>query len=368
MSLYTGRYPGRTEAGLQEPLEGDEVGLEPDHPTLASLLRDTGYTTSMIGKWHCGELPTYGPTKSGWDEFFGNSGGALEYYSKLGTSGEHDVWEGDEPAEDSRYYTRVLTERAKEFIARDHHRPWLLNLNYSAVHWPWVAEGDHEEAARIAALVQAFPDRATLLLNHRDGGSLDTYRTMVEGLDAAIGEVLEVLDETGQAENTVVVFSSDNGGERFSYSWPMTGGKGDLTEGGIRVPTILRWPARIAGEQVSDVPVFTPDWTATLLAVAGAKPDPAHPLDGVDLSDHLLHGAVPPVRDLFWRQDGERALRRGPWKYHRKHVESLFDLGTDVHEQANRALHEPELLAELRTAWEDVDATLLPYPEKEEER
>lgn len=373
LSLYTGRYPGRLRAGLEEPIEdGDEVGLDPTHPTLASLLRDVGYTTAMIGKWHCGVLPDYAPTKSGWGEFFGNFGGALEYYSKLTTNGAYDLYEGETSIKDLRYYTGILAERAGDFINRGHRAPWLLNLNFTAPHWPFIAEGDTEEAARLEKLVRTLPPaRAKLALAHLDGGSLDTYRRMVEGMDRAVGEVLRALDRSGQAKHTVVIFSSDNGGERFSSSWPFAGVKGTLQEGGIRVPNILRWPARVNGRQVSHVPVSTPDWTATLLELAGARPAPGTPLDGVSLAGYLLHGQDAPGHDLFWRNDGERALRRGKWKYHRAAIaklppnngrDVLFDLRADPSECADHSAHRPALLAELKAAWERIDATLLPYP------
>ncbi|MDQ0385217.1 arylsulfatase A-like enzyme [Streptomyces sp. DSM 42143] len=361
-SLYTGRHPGRAAGGLAEPLGNRSQGLDPDHPTLASLLKDAGYATALIGKWHCGWLPDYSPTKSGWDEFFGNFGGALEYFSKLGQLGDYDLYEGDATYEDLRYYTTVLTERAVEYVGRDHHRPWLLNLNFTTPHWPWLTEDDAETGARIAAEIRS----GTVLgaLRHDGGGSVEKYREMVENLDASVGRVLAALRRSGQEENTLVVFASDNGGERFSYQWPLSGGKSELLEGGIRVPTILRWPAGVDARQVSHVPVYSPDWTATLLELGGARPHPAYPLDGHSLAGYLLRGEEVPERDLFWRVRGNRALRRGDWKYYRDADgrDHLYDLGTDVREQADRAAERPELLAELRTAWERVDGTLLPYP------
>lgn len=361
-SLYTGRHPGRAAGGLAEPLGNRSQGLDPDHPTLASLLKDAGYATALIGKWHCGWLPDFSPTKSGWDEFFGNFGGALEYFSKLGQLGDYDLYEGDATYEDLRYYTTVLTERAVEYVGRDHHRPWLLNLNFTTPHWPWLTEEDAETGARIAAEIRS----GTVLgaLRHDGGGSVEKYREMVENLDASVGRVLAALRRSGQEENTLVVFASDNGGERFSYQWPLSGGKSELLEGGIRVPTILRWPAGVDARQVSHVPVYSPDWTATLLELGGARPHPAYPLDGHSLAGYLLRGEEVPERDLFWRVRGNRALRRGDWKYYRDADgrDHLYDLGTDVREQADRAAERPELLAELRTAWERVDGTLLPYP------
>ncbi|MFB8038494.1 sulfatase [Streptomyces sp. NPDC056004] len=360
-SLYTGRYPGRTKGGLAEPIADRSVGLEPTHPTLASLLRGAGYATALIGKWHCGHLPDYSPTRSGWDEFFGNFGGALEYYSKLGLGGEYDLYEGDAEYKDLRYYTRILTERASEYIQRDHERPWLLNLNFTTPHWPWIAEGDTAESAEI---VRRIKEGGLGGLFHADGGSIEKYKQMVEDLDRSVGEVLKALKRSGQEEDTLVFFASDNGGERFSYQWPLSGNKSSLQEGGIRVPAVLRWPARIDPHQVSDLPVFSPDWTATLLELGGARPDPAYPLDGVSLAGYLLRGEQPRERDLFWRVRGERALRRGDWKYYRgkSGKDQLFQLVHDRREQADRAAAEPELLAELRASWERTDAGLLPYP------
>ncbi|MFC9245078.1 sulfatase [Streptomyces sp. NPDC057136] len=360
-SLYTGRYPGRTKGGLAEPIADRSVGLDPTHPTLASLLRGAGYSTALIGKWHCGYLPDYSPTKSGWDEFFGNFGGALEYYSKLGLGGEYDLYEGDATYKDLRYYTRILTERASDYVQRDHDQPWLLNLNFTTPHWPWIADGDTEESAEIVRRIKAGDRRA---LQHGDGGSLQKYKEMVEDLDRSVGEVLKALDRSGRAEDTLVFFASDNGGERFSYNWPLAGNKGSLQEGGIRVPAVLRWPARIDAGQVSGLPVFSPDWTATLLELGGARPDPAYPLDGTSLAGYLLRDEEPGERDLFWRVRGERALRRGEWKYYRGKggADQLFRLSHDQREQADRAAAEPELLAGLRASWERTNAQLLPYP------
>lgn len=201
-------------------------------------------------------------------------------------------------------------------------------------------------------------------LLHGDGGSVAKYEEMVESLDSAVGEVLTALRRSGQEDGTLVVFASDNGGERFSYQWPLSGAKSELLEGGIRVPTILRWPAAVGARQVSHEPVYSPDWTATLLELAGARPDPAYPLDGHSLAGYLLRGEDLPERDLFWRVRGNRALRRGNWKYYQDAdgEDHLYDLAADAREQADLAAVRPQLLAGLKAAWEKVDGTLLPYP------
>ncbi|MEU6037461.1 sulfatase-like hydrolase/transferase [Actinomadura sp. NPDC047616] len=359
-ALYTGRYPGRLRGGLEEPIaRPDELhGIPPGHPTLASLLRGAGYATAMFGKWHCGFLPWYSPLKSGWDTFFGNLSGAVDYYSKISSTGA-DLYEGEVPAESLEYYTDVIADRAAGFV-RDHRdRPWLLNLNFTAPHWPWEAPGDRAVSAEITARVKAGDGRA---LRHADGGSLATYTKMVEALDAAVGRVLRALRDSGRERDTFVLFTSDNGGERWSYQWPLSGAKGGLNEGGIRVPNILRWPARIRPRQVSHVPVITHDWTATILEAAGIRPAASHPLDGHSLVPYLLKGARPPERDLFWRTRAEGAVRRGRWKYlRRQDGETLHDLTADPREQADLAARHPDVLRALRGRWQEIDKELLPY-------
>ncbi|MEU4426947.1 sulfatase-like hydrolase/transferase [Actinoplanes sp. NPDC024001] len=363
VAFYTGRYPGRTPGGLPEPIGSvnERDGIPASHPTLASLLKQAGYATALIGKWHGGFLPHFSPLRVGWDEFFGNYSGGVDYYSKYTLDG-YDLYEGETPAEnDGRYYTDVLADRAEEFVRRRHPKPWLLNLNFTSPHWPWEAPGDRAVSEEITARIKAGDGQA---LFHRDGGSLETYRKMVENLDRRIGQVLAALRDTGQERDTLVVFQSDNGGERFSYNWPLSGNKASLSEGGIRVPTILRWPARIRGGQVSNVPVVTHDWTATLLEIAGAEPHPDYPLDGASLAGYLLRGTPAPERDLFWRTRANRALRRGKWKYLRLSAtggDALYDLTTDPREQANLAAKHPQLVAELRARWEEIDAPQLRY-------
>ena len=360
--LYTGRYPGRLRGGLQEPIgRPTEIdGIPTDHPTLASLLKGVGYDTALIGKWHCGYLPWFSPTRVGWDEFFGNFSGGLDYFSKINHNGDYDLYEDEVEYDDLRYYTEILTERTVEFLERRHDRPWLLNLNFTTPHWPWEGPGDKAVSDELTQRMQAGEPG---VLFHDDGGSLDTYREMVEDLDRSIGVVLRTLRRTGQLEDTIVFFASDNGGERFSYYWPLSGGKGNLNEGGIRVPTLLSWPGKLRQHQVDPSPVMTVDWTATFLELAGAQAAAEYPPDGVSLVDHLFRGRGVPDRDLFWRMRGQRALRRGDLKYVRTSgtADRLYDLAADEREQADLAAKRPADLAQLRDAWQAIDATLLPY-------
>ncbi len=376
-SLYTGRNPGRLDAGLEEPLRtrAEGKGIPDDQPTLPSLLVDAGYETALIGKWHCGWLPWHGPLRAGFQSFFGNLDGAVDYFEHIGTLGEPDLFEGETPVEEAGYYTWMLSDRAAAYVAAERDRPFYLQLNYTAPHWPWEGPGDAAVGAKIRADYES--GKAFFPLLHLDGGSLAKYAELVECMDTGIGQVLDALETSGRADNTIVVFCSDNGGERWSMNWPFVGEKGDLTEGGIRVPFIARWPATLAPRQCSDHPNITMDWTATILDAAGAASNPDWPLDGVSLLPWLIAGDDFPVHDLFWRVSSQGALRRGAFKYLRDgrdrallgnwprfygSFEYLYDVTVDGREAADvKGLH-PELLASMRDEWDRVNAELLPYP------
>lgn len=376
-SLYTGRNPGRISAGLEEPLRmrTESNGIPAEHPTLPSLLGDAGYETAMFGKWHCGWLPWHSPMKIGFQTFFGNLDGALDYFEHIGTLGESDLWEGETPVEETGYYTDMISERAAEFVAAERDRPFYLQLNYTAPHWPWEGRGDAEVGAQIRRDYEE--GIVSLPILHEDAGSLAKYGELVEAMDDGIGLVVDALASAGRTDNTIIVFCSDNGGERWSKNWPFVGEKGDLTEGGIRVPFILRWPEAVAANQVSDQANITMDWTATMLDAAGTGPHEDYPLDGVSLLPWLVDGVGYPEHDLFWRTSSQGAFRRGRFKYlfdlrPRSRLGNwpavggdyhlLYDVTVDGRERADIARHEPEVLAALQAGWERIDAELLPYP------
>ncbi len=357
----TGRWQYRLRGAAEEPIaaaHGDKIlGVPPEHPTLPSLLRDAGYTTALVGKWHLGYPPHFGPRKSGYDEFWGFQGGGVDYFAHTGPRGGKDLWHNEEPIERDGYLTDLLSAQAVHVIERQSaDKPFLLSLHYSAPHWPWLTRDDREESKRTY-------NKGT----HLDGGSIDTYQRMIHHMDEGIGHVLAALERKGFADNTLVVFTSDNGGERFSNNWPFVGQKMDLLEGGIRVPLIARWPVAMqAGQINTTTPSLTMDWTATMLAAANATRNPAYPLDGIDLRPAFQDPTWQRPGDLFWRMKSreQRALIRGRWKYFRSDdVDFLFDIETDARERANLAQRQPERLAELRAAWEAMNATLPPIPE-----
>jgi arylsulfatase A-like enzyme len=186
---------------------------------------------------------------------------------------------------------------------------------------------------------------------------------MIQQMDLQVGRVLQALDANGMAENTIVVFTSDNGGERYSDTWPFTGRKTELLEGGLRIPAVIRWPARIAPGGVSDQVMISMDWLPTLLAAAGTAPDPAYPSDGVNLLPSLSQGAAPMSRKLFWRYKyaDQQAARDGDWKY-LKILDNtfLFDVVQDPMERANLKDRYRDVYDRLVAQWNEWDATMLP--------
>jgi arylsulfatase A-like enzyme len=224
--------------------------------------------------------------------------------------------------------------------------PFLMSLYFNAPHWPWEGPEDF-------ALNNPGADYG--------GGSLETYARMTESLDMNIGRVLRKLDNLGLAQDTLVVFTSDNGGERFSETWPFQGTKGYLLEGGIRVPGIVRFPGRIPAGTTSRQMAITMDWMATVLDAAGVTPRRGQTLDGISLLPALSSGRDLP-RSLFWRFQGhrQRAARIGNWKYYRlEDDEFLFDLSADSLERANKAPQAPETLAQLKEAWETWNSAMV---------
>ena len=361
-ALMTARWQYRLRGAAEEPINSRSrgsttLGLPPDHPTLPSLLKGAGYRTALIGKWHLGYPPNFGPLRSGYEEFFGPMSGGVDYFTHADSAGRHDLYEGEAEQAQDGYLTDLITGRAIDWLQRvvREERPFFLSLHYTAPHWPWETRDDRELAFNLQGS-----------LFHLAGGNIHTYRRMIHHMDEGIGRLLDALRRVGRLDDTLIVFTSDNGGERFSDNWPLVGGKMDLTEGGIRVPYIVQWPAVISPGGVSTQHCLTMDWSATLLDAAGVAADAGHPLDGVSLLPVLREPAKTFRRTMHWRMNhrGQRALRDGDWKYLRVDGNDyLFDITQDERERANRAALEPGRLQRLRADWEAWNATMPPIPE-----
>jgi arylsulfatase A-like enzyme len=358
-ALMTARWQYRLRGAAEEPINSKSrgsatLGLPPEHPTLPSLLRDAGYRTALIGKWHLGYPPHFGPLRSGYQTFFGPMSGGVDYFTHADSSGTHDLWVGEERKVEEGYLTDLITDRAVDWIAAtaQDEAPLFLSLHYTAPHWPWETRDD-----------RALKVEGSLF--HLAGGNVETYRRMIHHMDEGIGRVLQALQQAGRLDDTLVVFTSDNGGERFSDNWPLVGGKMDLTEGGIRVPYIAQWPRVIAPGGVSSQHCLTMDWSATMLDAAGVAAHPDYPLDGMSLLPVLRDAATTFARPMGWRMKHreQRAWRDCRWKYLRVDGHDyLFDIEADARERANRGPYEGDRLAQMRQAWENWQATLPTIP------
>jgi arylsulfatase A-like enzyme len=363
-AYITGRYPQRLAVGLEEPLKPSspqDAGLPPGHPTVASLLKGNGYETALVGKWHLGWKPEFGPSRHGFDEFFGILSGAADYFTHRASDGPNssrspggspDLWENLAPVERVGYLTDLLSDKAVEIIGRPRNKPFFLSLQYTAPHSPW--EGPEDAAVNHA---QHGPGPMVA------GGSRKIYASMMRSMDAGIGRVLKALERAKLERDTLVIFTSDNGGERYSYNWPFSFQKMYLFEGGTRVPAIVRWTGKIPAGQVTEQAAITMDWTATILAVTGTVADPSYPIEGENLMPVCTGERAVHDRALFWRITGFDAARIGRWKYLKdEEGEHLFDLSVDPGEKADRRRNEPATFDRVKQQYLAWSAQMLPLP------
>jgi arylsulfatase A-like enzyme len=330
--------------------------------SLPALLKKSGYSTGLIGKWHLGFKPEFGPNAHGFDEFFGFVSGAVDYYSHRRGDGTPDLYENNKPVESTRYLTDEITDRAVGFVDR-HSRAPFFSRAYNAVHWPFEppdmpASMRHDvpqpQAGGDLSLYQG-PDVA-VPATRRD------YVRMLERADEGVGKILAALEQRGLAANTLVIFTNDNGGEWLSRNAPLSNRKTTLWEGGIRVPLILRWPGVLPANAVSRQVAMTMDLTATILALSAPRfREPQ--ADGINLIPTLTGRAPLVERTVFWRRvrpSLQRAVRSGQWKLLREATNFyLFDVAADAAERNDLTAAHPEIVRRLKAAidsWEkDVD-------------
>ena len=360
-AMMTGRYQYRLRGAAEEPISSSNagsaaLGLPAEHPTLPSLLKDSGYRTALIGKWHLGFPPHFGPMRSGYEEFFGLLAGGADYFTHCNSTGKHDLYLGEQAHVEEGYMTDLISQRAIDFIDRmadGAHKgsPFFLSLHHTAPHWPWETRDDADVPAQISNK-----------LFHLDGGNIDIYRRMIHHMDEGIGQLVASLRSHGLLENTLIVFTSDNGGANYiglpNINKPYRGWKLNHFEGGIHVPFAAKWPGRIEPGSVFPHPVHHVDLFKTFAAAAGADVPTDRTLDGVDLVPYVkgeISGA--PHQTLFWREGYHQSVRHGDWKLIRAdqpdkppgtgQAKWLFNLAEDPTEQRNLATQLPEKVAEL---------------------
>jgi arylsulfatase A-like enzyme len=357
-ALITGRYQQRVALERALTTAGPrDTGLPVKGRSLPQVLKNHGYATGLVGKWHLGFRPEFGPNAHGFDYFFGFLSGYIDFYTHTrGVDGEHDLFENTTPVHEDGYMTDLITARAVRFIEQHGSRPFFLEIAYNAAHWPFQPPDRPSKA----------PDNARF---EQPGDAVPAtrkdYAAMLERADEGIGQVVAALEKAGLTRNTLVIFTNDNGGEWLSRNAPLFHRKDTLWEGGIRVPAIFRWPGRIPAGKDSAQAGITMDLTATILAAAQA-PTPADlALDGQNLLP-ILEGRAPLMeRTFFWRiatpNRQQRAVRQGDWKLLRDGDDILlFNLRSDIGERHDLAAERHDIvrrLLPLVVAWEkEVDA------------
>ncbi len=329
------------------------LGLPLGETTIAQRLKTANYATGAFGKWHLGFKDEYNPTKRGFDEYFGELLGHADYYKHTYYDGTYALRDGMEPVKREGYFTDLINDRAVKFIREHKSGPFFLYVPHLAVHSPFEAPD--------------APETPMVTKESMLKGSRAIYKAMVERMDKGVGMILAELDTQLITKNTLVVFSSDNGGERFSRNLPLFHHKATLWEGGIRVPCLMRWPGKLPKGKVTSQMAITMDLHATFLAAAGVTEPAPKPLDGINLLPLITGDSKPVERTFYWRIDRsnrkQHAIRQGPWKYLNdgNTMDLLFNLDDDISERTDLGFQHPDILADLKAklkAWEaEIDAT-----------
>jgi arylsulfatase A-like enzyme len=357
-ALISGRYQQRFR--LEAALPGAKIaagsGLPANGYSLPQLLKNNGYATGLIGKWHLGYRPQFGPNAHGFDYFFGFKSGFIDYYQHTDGDGESDLFENESPVHVDGYMTDLITERSITFIDEHAATPFFLEVTYNAAHWPFQVPDHPSVAAGHGRFVQP---------EENNTATRQDYIAMLERADQGIGRILQTLKRRGLDRNTLVIYIQDNGGEWVSRNAPLFNRKGTVWEGGIRVPAIFRWPGRLPAGKVSGQVGIVQDVTASILAATGTTVPPAARLEGIDLLP-MLGGRSPVIeRTLFFRFTigtvKQLAVRQGSWKLLVDGAKRyVFDLSKDVGERNDLTNQRQDVAQRLRpliAAWEaDVDA------------
>ena len=375
-AMMTGCYPKRVLPIPGVLFPAAAVGLNPEEVTVAEVLKQNGYATACIGKWHLGDQPEFLPTAQGFESYFG-----IPYSNDMGTAAEGSKSSAGEPlpkgnpkaannkkaavndetglkgntqpplplvdggnvvervkAAEQHTFTRRYTERAVEYIRQHAQKPFFLYLPHNAVHFPMYPHQDFVG---------------------KSGAGLQ--KDWVQEVDWSTGRILDTLRELKLDSNTLVIFTSDNGGpvNQGADNTPLRGAKGSTLEGGMRVCTIAWWPGKIAaGSQTSAITAHM-DWLPTFAALAGTKAPAGRKLDGMDISPLLLGQNGATGHDVFYYYRGFdlEAVRSGPWKYQFA-TKQLFNLETDIGEKTNEAKKQPEIVSKLEKLAESMKADL----------
>ena len=349
-ALVTGRYQQRS--GLEGVIfvrgETRQTGLDASENSIGKEMKAAGYETAIFGKWHLGYRTEFNPVHHGFDLFRGYVSGNVDYHSHVDNSGVPDWWHNLDQIEEEGYVTDLVSDHAVQFI-RDHRdRPFFLYVAHEAPHWPYQGRNDPPDR---------FPGRDDFPARGSRQDPKGAYKEMIEAMDDGVGAIVQALRELSIDKNTLIIFCSDNGPVAdIGSKGDLRGAKGDVFEGGHRVPAIAWWPGHVAPGGVTGETVMSMDWLPTFAALAGTTPQVSKPLDGIDVSGVLLEQAALPERATFFRYRDQAAVRRGNWKLMRAgDQEMLFDLAADPNETTDIAKRHPEMAKALAAelgAWQ----------------
>jgi arylsulfatase A-like enzyme len=356
--LITGRYQQRYAIENALGGEGTAVGLVATGRSFPQLLKNNGYATALVGKWHLGGKPEFSPRSHGFEYFYGFIGSHDDYYHHNRGPMAPDLWENETKIQEEGYLTDLITDKSIKFIERSAaaNRSFFVDVAYNAPHWPYQPPGKPTPGPGTGAQQRPEDDNTTTRAD---------YAAMVEAVDQGVGKILATLDRLGVTNNTIVIFTNDNGGEWISSNHPLFNRKWTVWEGGIRVPALVKWPGHIPPGRVSDQVGVTMDLSASILAATNSPIPPEAKLEGINLFP-ILEGRAPEVeRTLYWRTNvgnrTMRAIRSGDWKLvvDANH-EFVFNLRRDISERDDLTNHRQDIAHRLRpmlAKWEqDVDA------------
>ncbi len=381
-SVLTGRYPQRN--GLYDMIRNDLVnyghvfgpeeyavspemtlGLDVREITIGDVLKQAGYRTGMVGKWDMGQAKRFLPLQRGFDFFYGHGNNGIDYYTHE-RYGVHSIFRGNQRTEEDRgtYITDVFRRESLRFIREGGDKPWFLYLCFNAPHGassfgPGTKEGEKKSGVGVQAPEKYVAMYRDVLKDER----LARYYGAVTCMDESIGEIVELIRASGQADNTLTLFFSDNGGSGNGGNAPLKGAKSTMWEGGLRVPFIAHWPGTIPAGRVTDEWLTSLELFPMLADVAGAKRPEGVKLDGFDNLLGVLQGKESSKRqDMFWERRNLRAARVGQWKWVDMAGKGggLFDLSNDLGETKDLSKSRPEVLGMVKerfAAWRrEMDA------------
>ncbi len=374
-SILTGRFPQRN--GLYDMVRNDIVnyghrfspseyavspemtlGLDVREVTIGNVLQSAGYRTGVVGKWDMGQAKRFLPLQRGFDFFYGHGNNGIDYFTHE-RYGIHSIFRGNQRSDEDRgrYITDVFQREALAFVQQPNDRPWFLYMCFNAPHGASAFGEGESEKAKVG--VQAPAEHIARQLARGVPKNLAHYYAAVTRMDEAIGQLMQNIDQSGQTENTLIIFLSDNGGSGNGGNSPLKGQKSTMWEGGLRVPFLASWPSKLPKGVVTDEFLTSLELFPTIATAAQATIPDGLKLDGFDLVPTLAGQVASPRKQMFWKRRDDKAARIGNWKWLQsaKGI-GLYDLAADPNESHDLSFAQPKMLAKMQQAFTDWESEM----------